>query len=115
MTERDASIEIDQEDSVISAELENVCMDGIDGVGEGDGDGDGVYNGDGMDKEGCGEMGDEASGYKNSQVIINGFEEFDLKSELLRAIKECGFEQPSDGIYLFLFFDVPNFKPTFNH
>lgn len=96
MTERDASIEIDQEDSVISAELENVCMDGIDGVGEGDGDGDGVYNGDGMDKEGCGEMGDEASGYKNSQVSINGFEEFDLKSELLRAIKECGFEQPSD-------------------
>lgn len=33
---------------------------------------------------------------------ISGFRDFLLKPELNRAIQDCGFEHPSEGIYLFL-------------
>ena len=47
---------------------------------------------------------------KGSYVGIHatGFRDFLLKPELLRAIVDCGFEHPSEGIFL-IFYQSPFF------
>ena len=48
---------------------------------------------------------DQKKDVKGAYVSIHssGFRDFLLKPELLRAILDCGFEHPSEGIYVLLF------------
>lgn len=45
------------------------------------------------------ENGDKKGSYVG--IHSTGFRDFLLKSELLRAIVDCGFEHPSEGLYNF--------------
>lgn len=45
--------------------------------------------------DGAREEGDGQRGYVG--IHMTGFKDFQLKPELLRAIKDCGFEHPSEG------------------
>lgn len=47
--------------------------------------------------------GDQKKGVKGTYVSIHssGFRDFLLKPEILRAIVDCGFEHPSEGIYCY--------------
>lgn len=51
---------------------------------------------------GEGETNDKEADKKGSYVGIHatGFRDFLLKPELLRAIGDCGFEHPSEGMYI---------------
>lgn len=46
--------------------------------------------------------GDQKKGVKGTYVSIHssGFRDFLLKPEILRAIVDCGFEHPSEGMLL---------------
>jgi ATP-dependent RNA helicase UAP56/SUB2 len=53
-------------------------------------------------------------GIKGSYVSIHssGFKDFLLKPELLRAIMDCGFEHPSEGIFNVILIDFQYVKIT---
>ena len=41
-------------------------------------------------------------------IHSSGFKDFLLKPELLRAIMDCGFEHPSEGMFLIVAIDCQN-------
>lgn len=49
---------------------------------------------------------EQKKGVKGTYVSIHssGFRDFLLKPEILRAIVDCGFEHPSEGVYHYNFF-----------